>query len=562
MTAGQFADEMLSQLEDAQREGIRHLAIQPPGRPAQALLDVSELRLQPSQDLREYVMGREPVWADFGDGGFAVSREFEAQIQDGIEQIAARALLVTGTGGSGKSTTLMRFALARQAQGDDVRWVDMESDVSIPRLRGAITASGADVVVIDDADAFGSQTGPLLAELLADNEDIFVAAALRASRYQALGIEEHLGDEPFLQLTVPLLGDEDIDLLLDTLTRAQRLGVLRGKSRQEQRALFEQGAGRQLLVAMIEATTGERFEEKITRECRDLGPETGLMYAIIAIATSARTDLTRQEIVLASGDTSNEALNRLQGLLNQHLLVAAQSGRIRLRHRVIAEKAVDYFRSERQLGEPIRGLMFALATSIDRNRYPRGREGSLLVRLINHDWLIRHMPADREAVRSAYDAVEDLLSWDYHYWLQRGSFEVETGDLQLAQNLLEQARSLAPDDYKVQTEWAYLVIKRAAQNPAAIDARDRVEQAFLELEDAVTRRGHQDSYPAHVMGSQGLSWVRNAPLTQEEKLGVLARLRGVVDAALKDHPTSPDLRQLLRDLERDYLTVGAVRSMS
>ena len=136
---------------------------------------------------------------------------------------------------------------------------------------------------------------------------------------------------------------------------------------------------------------------------------------------------------------------------------------------------------------------------------------------------------------------------------------MEVGDLQLAQNLLEQAKSMASDDYRVQTEWAYLVIKRAAQNPEVLDSRDRVEEAFLELEDAVTRRGHQDSYPAHVMGSQGLSWVRQAPLSQDEKLGVLARLRAVVDSALEDHRTSGDLRQLARDLEQEYLLVGAVR---
>ncbi len=560
LQADDFVREVLSQLREAQREGIRHFTAQGAvGVPAHALLSVAELRSQQSADARDYLLGREPLWADLGPDGYAVWREFEAGIQEQLDDVGARALVVTGTGGSGKSTTIMRFALERQAQGDDVRWVDLSAEVSIPRLRGAIRESSADVVVIDDADSFGSQTGPLLSELLAENENLLVVAALRASRYEALGIERHLDEQQFVQLTVPLLEDADIDLLLDSLTRAQRLGVLRGKSMEEQRDLFRRAAGRQLLVAMIEATTGERFDEKVNRECRDLDPETGLMYAVTAVATSLRTDLKRQEIVLASGDTTNEGLNRLQGLLNQHLLITTPAGLIRLRHRVIAEKSVEYFRRQAQLAPAIRGLMFALATGIDRRAYPRSREGRLLVRLMNHDWLIRHLPGDREGIRAAYDAIEDLVGWDYHYWLQRGSFEVEVGDLQLAQNLLEQARALAPDDYKVQTEWAYLMIKRAAQNPAALESRGRVDEAFIELEDAVSRRGHQDSYPAHVMGSQGLSWVRQAPLTQEEKLGVLARLRGVVETALEYHPTSSEMRQLARALEQEYLLVGAVQ---
>lgn len=558
LSAEGFAREVLGQLEGAQREGIRHLVAGAAGPHGSVLLDVADLRTQPAQDLREYVMGREPVWADLSEEGFAVTREFEASLKPAIDEAGARALLLTGTAGSGKSTTLMSFALQRQAEGRDVRWVDMTRDISIPRLRAAIRESGADVIVIDDVDSFGRQAGPLLAEILADVTDMFVVATVRASRYAALGIESALDGFPFAQVTIPLLEDVDIDALLDTLERAQRLGVLRGQSRDEQRAAFARRAGRQLLVAMIEATTGERFDEKIQRECRDLGPDSGLMYAIVALATAERTSLTRQEVALASGDTSNEGLNRLQGLINQHLLVTDRAGRLAVRHRVIAEKAIDHYRGERQLGEAVRGLMFALAAGLDRTRFPRGREGGLLVRILNHDWLIRHLPADRESIRSAYGAVEDLLAWDYHYWLQRGSFEVETGDLQLAHNFLEQARALAGEDYKVQTEWAYLAIKRAAQNPAALGARERVDEAFGELEDAVDRRGHQDSYPAHVMGSQGLSWVRSAPLTQGEKLGVLARLRAVVDAALEHHRAAPDLRQLAADLEREYLLVGAV----
>lgn len=558
MSQEQFVAEVLRELGDAQKEGIRHFNRRAAIGEEAALQRVSDLRAQPAQDLREYLLGREPVWADLGPEGFAVHRAFENEIERAIDGGGARSLILTGTGGAGKSTTLMRFGLERQAKGQDVRSLNLESELSLPRLRAAIRDSGAAVLLIDDLDVFGREAGPLLAEILAESENLFIAASIRASRYEALQVERHLATTPFAQVTIPPLEDEDIELLLDALGKAQRLGQLRGKSSAEQQSAFRQEAGRQLLVAMIQATSGENFDEKVSRECRDLDAETAHMYAVVALATAERQYLTRQEIVLASGDATNEGLNRLQGLLNQHLLLEQPSNQIRVRHRVIAEKAVQYFHSQRQLSEPVRGLLFALATGIDRARYPRGREGRLFTRLMNHSWLIRHLTGDREAVRSAYDSIEDLVSWDHHYWLQRGSYEVEIGDLQLAQNLLEQARALAADDYKVQTEWAYMVIKRAAQNASAPDARDRVEEAFIELEDAVSKRGQQDSYPAHVMGSQGLSWARQAPLTKDEKLGLLARLRGVVRDALEHHPTAGDLRQLSRDLEQEYLMVGAV----
>jgi len=64
----------------------------------------------------------------------------------------------------------------------------------------------------------------------------------------------------------------------------------------------------------LEATSNENFDEKIDSVCKELGSEFGLPYAVLAIATDLRMSLTRDEVLLAIGDPSNEALNRLQRL--------------------------------------------------------------------------------------------------------------------------------------------------------------------------------------------------------------------------------------------------------
>src|SRR5439155_14889986 len=166
MTHDEFAERVLGSLADAQREGIQIVMQRSLRTPESALQRVADLRGQPSQDLREFLMGREPVWADLGPDGFAVHRGFEDQIEEALEASNSRALVLTGTGGAGKSTTLMRFALERQARGQDVRWVNLESEFSIPRLRAAVRESHSDVVVVDDLDVFGNQAGPFLVELL------------------------------------------------------------------------------------------------------------------------------------------------------------------------------------------------------------------------------------------------------------------------------------------------------------------------------------------------------------------------------------------------------------
>src|SRR5207248_2889837 len=125
-----------------------------------------------------------------------------------------------------------------------------------------------------DADRFGDRAGSILADFVTDNPSIRVWAAARSTRYERLHKSDELRKLRVLEFTIPNLEDQDIHLLIDALTRANRLGQLRGLKPDEQAALFREKCGRQLLVAMIEATSGRKFDEKIESECRDLGAET------------------------------------------------------------------------------------------------------------------------------------------------------------------------------------------------------------------------------------------------------------------------------------------------
>jgi tetratricopeptide (TPR) repeat protein len=356
-----------------------------------------------------------------------------------------------------------------------------------------------------------------------------------------------------LQFTVPHLEDSDIDLLLDALDNANRLGKLKGLNTEERRDALEKRCGRQLLIAMIEATSGERFDHKVEVECRELGADLGLAYAIAALAHNLREWIARDELLLAMGGKPNEALNSVQRLLNQHLLVQ-QEGRIRLRHRLIAERAIEFFRQEGQLAQAIRGLMFTMATKGVPERQKRSRERHILTALLSHSWLYRMVGL--APAREAYDEVEDLLSWDFHYWLQRGSLEVQHGDLTLAQNFLEQAHALEPSNYMVETEWAYMVLKKACLSTMSPEVVDRAEAAFVELEDAIRQRGRSDTYPYHVLGSQGLSWVRRAGYSLQDRVKFLRRIRGLVKEGAEFHPRNTELKVLAQDVEKEYLMLA------
>ena len=122
----------------------------------------------------------------------------------------------------------------------------------------------------------------------------------------------------------------------------------------------------------------------------------------------------------------------------------------------------------------------------------------MLKTFINHDFLIQMCGSS--FAQNLYGDLEELLQWDYHFWLQRGSLEVELGDIKLAEHYLATAKGLGEHDYLVQTEWAYLLFRKAIDE-LGVDSPKMVDEATSILNDLIARVG--DAYPYHILGSQG-----------------------------------------------------------
>jgi hypothetical protein len=133
------------------------------------------------------------------------------------------------------------------------------------------------------------------------------------------------------------------------------------------------------------------------------------------------------------------------------------------RHPVIAREVVSQFRRSGQLADAYARLAFVMASKYFADM-PMTRERRLLIKLLNHTEVGQVLDNPTHA-RQMYSEIEQLLRTDYHYWLQRGSYELERGDIKLAENFLNQARGLSDSDYMVDTEWAYLQLERACRDP-------------------------------------------------------------------------------------------------
>ncbi|MDE0000530.1 MAG: hypothetical protein OXQ89_22535 [Rhodospirillaceae bacterium] len=562
MTAQEFAESWLSELGTQARAGLQVIdsSRRERSRSNRPTL-VAELSAEGPQDQRtDYLLGQQPSWSDL-QSGRAILRDCDKTLY-GVAKNALNnsdscpPVIVCGTAGSGKSTSLMRLGLRLSADGMPVYWLDESSDINPHILRNVVLeADGPVAVLIDDGDLWGRTLTSWAIELPKASHDILFCVALRSSRIDGL-LDSHSlrGTQP-IEIVMPPLSDEDIVGLINALDQDNRLGVLKGKSHSQRVSAFRQQAGRQLLVGMIQATSGRRFTQKVYEEFSELEPTQRMLYGIVCVVSAQRYTIDRNELILASGSSDNETLNSIETLCQRQLIVRRTvHSQYASRHRVISEELTRNIEFRQYIGPILEGIVFSFANTVDPNLSKSNRSWRRLIRFMNHDYLIGLLSVDD--ARATYERIEPLLNWDYHYWLQRGALEVEVGDLSLATNFLDQAKSLANGNTFVENEYAYLQMKTAAMNPTASDAEATFNDGYTRLEKLITNIGKHSPHPYHVLGSQVLSWIRRAQLSSSHKSRLLASTIGYVDKGIDYHPNSNDLRTLLKALRKEWLMMA------
>ena len=557
-TAQEFAEQVLSQMGPAVNAGreAATFKLDAERRVATPKL-VSELASVNIDKSTEYLLGQEPDWSDLHQGR-AIRREVDDEIIKQAKailsnKVASVPMILDGTAGSGKSTSLMRLGLELSGQGIPCYWIDESSNIEVYRVRDLARDGEEPVaILVDDCDLFGRITTGWARELPLIRPGILVVCAVRSSKVDGLLDSDTLGGVEPIEITMPPLADADIESLIGVLGRENRLGILRNKRHNEQVEAFRKEAGRQLIVAMYQATSGERFQEKVIEEYSQLPDIQRFIYGIVAFVSSQRYRLTLDELLAASGNTDNPTLNAIEQMISRHILVRSDkySG-YTTRHRFLAEQITSSraFRSE--MKETLEAVYFALASHLKPNEPRTSRQWRRWIWFIRHEFMM-HFASPQEG-RELYTHLESLLNWDFQYWLQRGSLEVEEGDLSLATNFLGQAKSMAPDDGYVATEWAYLLMKRAATYPSHVDANGWFSEGYGTLRSQTESRGQRDEYPFHILGSQTLAWVRSKQLPMMEKRSLLEETKELVNSGLKLHSRSQELAQLSKDLQEEWL---------
>jgi hypothetical protein len=153
-------------------------------------------------------------------------------------------------------------------------------------------------------------------------------------------------------------------------------------------------------------------------------------------------------------------------------------------------------------------------------------------------------------------ALEQYLSWDHQYFLQRGSLELESGDPDLAENFLNQAAAMQPNDLLVQTELAYLRLKQAVSEPNGVASRELLQDGQQRLRTVILTRARFDAHQYAIYAKQTLLWSRRSDISRDERDEALADALRLLEEGREFHPSDEMLRALNAEIQTEQLGIG------
>ncbi|MEU4767672.1 ATP-binding protein [Actinosynnema sp. NPDC023794] len=491
---------------------------------------------------KEFLKGREPDWGDI-TGSFAATLSMTDRVLRGREKFASGApaiVLLRGGAGSGKTTAMMQCAHQLHRDGKVVGWIDRSATKSLEKIRAEAAELELDAIFVDDVDIFGRGAAEMMREFARGGKTV-VFAAVRSTRIEfipsALPAVEIYADDP--------LDDDDLKALIKVLKSNGLDGVLKRykwspeKRMQKLREMCE----RSLLAAMIQIVTGKPFEEKVKSEFEELDSTQAQVYAAVCILESAEVyksrgiDFVDLLQVVSQGAAISVVRDAIRSLVRSRLVVQDASGLIRCRQRAIADTVVQVVLKKRPelMGSVVKELLYFYAGYAGHIRDSNDPYRRTMIRLLNHTMMIDLRLPDA-MVRDVYDSVLVFLEDDFHYWLQRGEFELQRNCLDVAANYFQAARGCGGDgDYKVDTGWASVTLRRSARYPED-SAQIRAALDVLKTLEGVCRsRGTSSEHSFVVMIRVGTEWLEKVhkSLLDEDFSFAVGIIRGVIDLGRK-----------------------------
>jgi hypothetical protein len=446
-------------------------------------------------------------------------------------------VLMKGHAGAGKSVFLRRVAWAASKEYDCLcLFVKPGGKISPAALQEFIAAVDTRVYLfVDDVAERTRELVELAQKIGSEGRRLTIIMAERINEWNV-----SCGDLSPLtsgEYELGYLTPREIDSLLDLLERHRALGTLAGASIEARREALAERAGRQLLVALHEATLGLPFEQIVEDEFQNLQPsEAQHIYLTVCVLNRLGVAVRAGIIARVHGVAFEEFQQRffkpLEFVVLSEMEPSVRDYVYRARHPHIADIVFHrILRRQEDRYEKYVACLGALNVdySTDRVAFRHMTRGRVVMELF---------PSHELALR-VYRAARERLGEDAPLFHQMGIYEMNRpgGSMTEAGELLAKATQLAPWDPAIKHSLAEHRLKLADL------ARTPLEREKLRREAGSIARDLRRSQGAHTFGHHTLVKIDLRRL--EEKLADSGAKRG-------------DIEQLIREVEGN-LTEGLQR---
>ncbi|WP_413612751.1 SIR2 family protein [Bdellovibrio sp. HCB-110] len=446
-------------------------------------------------------------------------------------------ILIRGHAGSGKSVLLQRLAWeAGKTYDKTALYLKSFGAINPFALNELIQATEKEVYLfVDDAVTHAAEIERMLSSLGENLKRLRLFSTARINEWNA--ISPNLSSAVTSAFDLEFLLRPEILSLLQLLKRHSSLGVLSSLSEEDQIKALTERAGRQLLVALHEATGGKPFEEIIANEYDSIRPlRAQQIYLTICTLNRLNVPVRAGLISRIYDITLEEFKNELHNALDQVVFIKSNPMTrdyvYEARHPQIAEMVFTNVLKDVQIRYD------EFLKCFNNLNLDYHSDNTTFFKMTNAKTLL-HLFPEHQMVHTIFKIGREKAPDNYHLFHQNAIYEMRrpNGNLEEAENLLKKSFEMAPWSYPVAHSLAELCLKKADMSRTNLEAMKYISEVELRCSKLLT-----DS-----PGSYGFHTIVKAQL---KKLDIL----------LQDErpPTDSELQVVLRDIE-DKLEQGLKR---
>lgn len=412
-------------------------------------------------------------------------------------------ILIKAHAGAGKSILLKRIAWdAARAYDRICLYLRPQGVLSVSALQELIGCCQQRIYLfIDNAADRIREIQSIVKNIRTEGKLLTLILAERTNEWNNSGqtISTHVTDEYELRY----LSMAEIDKLLGLLEKHRALGTLERLPLDERKAALAERAGRQLLVALHEATFGIPFEEILVDEFRHIEPyEAQRLYLTICVLNRLKVPVRAGIVARIHGIPFSEFKLRFFSPL-EHVVFAEmdQATRdyvYRARHPHIADIVFQRTLSnvEERFDVYIKCLKaLNVSYSADRKAFWLMVRGRTLLDLF----------PDHQMVVTLHSAAKEIVGEDPHLLHQMALYEAHrpNGRHEEASRLLSRASELAPYDVTIKHSAAELKLLFLNDSHTTLE-RTKTLKAAAEMSRQLVASDEANAYAHHTLIKVGI----------------------------------------------------------